>query len=938
MKNLAYLMIVCVGSLAFIPVARGEMSAEWVGQDGKDFVGPSANVAPSGTQDLHIRLHGLPADKPVTHIRVTRLGGGEWQYKGPWGPFAIVMDRKDKSTDADLYLEPTYDENSAQWDINVTYADGSTAHTTLKTGKSDTKLRMPDATLSAEWAGQDGRDWTGRYAAVGPDGIQDVVLKLKGLSNKLGVLKAIRVEAEDGPTWEYGVNPDHVWNAEVFMPSPDSPTAEMLISPPLKDISGKKLKLTVWYGHNRDHMFTGTGVAGKSDPNLKTPRPKTYDVEALPKLSAKWLGQDGTDVTGRGDIHVRLDGLPDGATIRAATLSDNGGGSWVWRADDKVEYYAPPGGEEVDPARVLAFRVDPHNKSAADLFFPPFRDEKGARMTFRVLLADGTMRYGQFEAQQCDPFLRGPLPSDKTITAKPGDDLAKLVDEYGTIKLSAGTYTVNHPIELKHPVTITGPREAIVQFKQPAGDEPWHGVFYISADNVTLEGFTLRFDGPVRWATDDWRLGCALIRTHERADRTGDLVNLTVRDMDIESSAIPPLADKSKPVDVPNILRAGRVLSGRIIGNTFRGGTIDVVHGPWTITDNLHLGPPAGGIGFDAFAAHYVHDLKVERNKLHADPAGGKLWRFLVLTQYASHSIIRDNEATGVGMRYNDPMPNPNAPEMFLTESYRLHYEGRPVYRSPDGMVVQIPVVMWGEVRPGTVLAILDGEHAGQWIRVAQAIDPVTFLLDRPLPTGDFAISLSTGMVDELYENNLLDGRGGPSSMMQLCSTSFNTVVRNNRIKGGNGVLIQGVPTEVPGVWGWSHCPLFDFVFEGNTIEDSRHGLTVETNHSKIHTKSVAGRLYATTSLIGNTIRWTTAFADHLAKNPPKQALHAMTLGSKDAPSADDLRVTLKGNRVEAPASMKDVATAIVHNATVNGKAMSETVIPLPMAALEEKK
>lgn len=915
--------------LALASGVLGQVKAVWVGQVEKDLAGPSANLVPSDTQDLHVRLEGLPA-KEIAHIRIHLHGGGEWQFKGPWGPWGIAMEREGQAATAALYMEPQKTEESSAWHMIITYADGSTEELAVKAGASDTKLRMPDAVFSAEWMGQDGRDWTGRYAAVGPDGIQDVVLKLKGLSDKLGVLKAIRVEAEGGPVWEYGVNPEKVWNAEVFRESASARTAELLISPPEESIAGRPLKLTVWYGHNRDHMFTGSGVAGESDADLKTQLPETYDLKRMDSLAAEWIGQDGSDVTGAGDVRVRLTGLPTVGSIVAASLSDSRGGHWAWRADEQVTYYVPEGGEYVEPARAMALRAGEGN--AADIFFPPFRDERDARMTLRVLLEDGSMHFGQFPGQACDVSLRGEKPNDRRIVARAGDDLRALVKEYGQITLSPGTYTVDGPLEIEQPVTITGPREAIVRFRQPEGSEKWNGAIYVGADNVTFEGFSIGFDGVVDWAVDDWAKGCAILRTHEREDRTGDLVNLVVREMEIRTSELPPLEDRSKPHGVPNIIRAGRILCGQITANTFLGGTIDVVHGPWVVSDNLHLGAPAGGMTWDAFAGHYLHDLTMEGNRLHADESAGKIWRFLVLTQYSSNAIVRGNDVRGVGMRDNDPMPNPNAPEIFLTEAYRLHYEGKPVHRSADGHVMQIPVLMWGAARPGSVVAILDGEHAGKWYRIAQPIDAITFLMDEPMPAGDYAISISTGMVDELYENNTIDGSGGSSSMMQLCATAFNTIVRNNRIIGGGGVLVQCVPTEHPGVWGWSHCPLFDFVFEGNVLDETRGGLTMETNHSLIHTKSVPGRLYATVSMRGNEVRWSDAVAQWRAahvkpEQEAKRPLHAITLGSAEAPGNEDMVVTASGNRVVAPGSMQKAKSTLVRNATLNGEAMTERVV-----------
>lgn len=189
-------------------------------------------------------------------------------------------------------------------------------------------------------------------------------------------------------------------------------------------------------------------------------------------------------------------------------------------------------------------------------------------------------------------------------------------------------------------------------------------------------------------------------------------------------------------------------------------------------------------------------------------------------------------------------------------------------------------------------------------------------------------------MVDELYENNTIDVRGGASSTMQLGSTSFNTTVRNNHLLGGRAVIVQGVPTEVPGVWGWSHCPLFDFVFQGNTLEDVREGFHLGTDYSRLYTKNVPGRLYATASVLNNSINWTDAFGVWKAAHPPsdlskERPLHAIVLGSADAPCNTDWRVTLKGNSAKVPPALSAAASVLVVNGTINGVPLTDHVMDL---------
>ena len=47
-----------------------------------------------------------------------------------------------------------------------------------------------------------------------------------------------------------------------------------------------------------------------------------------------------------------------------------------------------------------------------------------------------------------------------------------------------------------------------------------------------------------------------------------------------------------------------------------------------------------------------------------------------MLTQRGNHAVVADNHVENIGMKDNDKLANPNAPEILLAESYRLNYEG----------------------------------------------------------------------------------------------------------------------------------------------------------------------------------------------------------------------------------------------------------------------
>src|SRR5690606_3601409 len=123
-------------------------------------------------------------------------------------------------------------------------------------------------------------------------------------------------------------------------------------------------------------------------------------------------------------------------------------------------------------------------------------------------------------------------------------------------------------------------------------------------------------------------------------------------------------------------------------------------------------------------------------------------------------------------------------------------------------------------------------------------------------------------------------------------------------------IKLKAPPTEFPGCWGWSLCPVFDMVIEGNTFEDMRGGVVLETHHSKKNTKSVPGRLYQTMVARNNTVRWTPAFATwYMANETSEKAkkdffyvpLEAIRLGAPDSPAPGDFRISLEDNKVITP-------------------------------------
>ena len=62
------------------------------------------------------------------------------------------------------------------------------------------------------------------------------------------------------------------------------------------------------------------------------------------------------------------------------------------------------------------------------------------------------------------------------------------------------------------------------------------------------------------------------------------------------------------------------------------------------------------------------------------------------------------------------------------------------------------------------MVSLLSGPAAGQYRKIAQAIDPTTYLVDAPIPKGTDVVSIARGFVDEVFEGNRIDMRGGRMS------------------------------------------------------------------------------------------------------------------------------------------------------------------------------
>jgi hypothetical protein len=901
------------------PAAR--FAARWIGQDGHDYVGPGNQAQPSDVQDVHIELVGLDTRRDVVLVDVTGNGGDQWRYEAHPLCWRAELKRNKAARTADLFVEPSRVETGRNFHVVLRYDDGSTVEADFRGRKADPNLRMASAALAARWIGQDRHDRTGTGPSVGPDGFQDVRIHLSRLSPKVAA-KTVRIEGPSGARWEFGTNPKLLPNAELVR-DPKDPSQGDLFFQPAQNLSSGRIKVTVLYENEK--VDATTVVAGRCDPKLRMPQ------TPLPKLiergiKAEWLGQDGQNPAGPGDVHVVITDLPSAPPFVAAVLNDSVLGAWMYRANDRISL---PADSYAEPLTVK-LRSD---RRAADLFFTPCRDETSATFTLRLIAVDGRNLLARFPGESCDLSRRAPQPEPTRIAAKPGDDLQALLDRFGTVVLAAGTYRLGHPLVVSRPVTLTSDGGATLLFDQASSEPAWTTAIRVRASNTTLNGFAVRFSGPVRWNNEtSW--GPAVIGMADQFDPGHDqpIVNVTLSRLDLE---IPPIEKREEWTEALRLMRLVRCKSGVVAGNRLRGGPIEFLDGPWKILDNDFRGTIPGTYSHGVFEGHGTHDLLIRGNKTAADPPSGKTWRFLVLTWFGTNDVIEHNTVEGLGARDDDTIPWSNEPEIIVTEAYHLRYEGKVMALSDDRRLLRTGELQGGTVRTGEVVSLLNGPAAGQWRRIDQVIDATTFLVDPPIPAGTEIVSISNGFVSEVFANNRIDIRAGrKSDCLAFIGNHFGTRVVNNHLLGGaHAFRMTACPSETPVVWGWSHVPYLEGVVEGNILEDAELGSELGLEHDPRYIKSNHGRTYMSVRVSNNVIRWSGPFLRRFDTGGEKKAPVGLILGYDPSHDPGELVVTARDNRLESAAGNRLGTALLVRAADYNSRRITNRKLTLPAGA-----
>jgi hypothetical protein len=152
-----------------------------------------------------------------------------------------------------------------------------------------------------------------------------------------------------------------------------------------------------------------------------------------------------------------------------------------------------------------------------------------------------------------------------------------------------------------------------------------------------------------------------------------------------------------------------------------------------------------------------------------------------------------------------------------------------------------------------------------------------------------------------------------------LAGNHWGLTVRNNHLLGGgDSLLVQSTATENPNIWGWSHTPFLGFLFEGNIHEDSWNGVAIDVEYSK-YIKSSQDRTYLAGTFRNNLIR-----VGELTAANPKRRPDAIRIGGRSFEYESQMKLSVSGNRVEAPRATSPV-NLILRHAIINGESIGES-------------
>jgi hypothetical protein len=900
--------------------------AAWIGQTGADYVGPWTELKPSNIQDIQLRLNELPLDKSIEKAVIQGFGADRWEFGGPAGSWLVNVIREPNAPIADLYFEPARLESGRQFNVGLTYSDGSFEEIYFQGGLADPSLKPPGQELKAQWLGASaGIDLTSPSARIGPDGVTDLQIGLSQINTNKR-LKAIDLVDSDG-TWlaSYSDNRSRVGTMEFTPSSTDPSRGTLTFSHPVKPLIGP-LKVQVRY---QDDTLEEVNcpLGSISTTPLQIPASPLITNHSA---TATWLGQVVTDPTRPGWVRISVANLPV-TGVSAWQISEPSGQSWLWTLTGS----GSPWPTVYNQRSLNALRDSLSGNWTLE--FDSRSDLSGMPLSIMAASDSGRMFGISLTGGLVDPSKRAPFPANSSITAVPGDDLQLLLNQYGTVNLSAGTYNLNQPLVITRPVNLVGQGEAILNFQQPADSPGWSTVVTIAAGNSRLAGFRVQFTGPVKWL-NNIRFGPAVIGSPDnyanQIGRFGPLAGVKLENLNLYGPPPSTYLEES-----PRLIRLVDDASGVITNNRIFGGWVEVTGGPWSITGNNLTGVWPTAFSYDGFAAHDVNGLKFSNNTVQRSDDSGVIFRLIVVNGRSSNIEISDNQSIGLGASISDPwqMQQTNAHEVILTEAYRVNYEGSLYGIDAAQTTVQLGESIGPDYQPGDVLAVLDGPSGGVWRVVMSVINRNTLLLNAPLPQWvgrGTAVSVNSGITNISMTGNLIDQRDRPLSLASvLVGNLYSLNFSANTIIGGfRGLQVIAYPSETPRDWGWTRNVVFDATITRNYFSEILWLNQLGVSHSGA-ARANYGRLYLTGSFQNNVFGWSSEFLTSQIGQQPGDAnllLPGLEVGQGGPWDDTESRLTVSNNQIVLPDGWSNRPAIWYRSGTINGIKASDQLIILP--------
>lgn len=809
--------------------------------------------------------------------------------------------------------------------------------------------------VTATYVGQSNSvDLVGVDAAVGSDSVRDLEITLNGLppASALRTVRSIKLTGPSGFAWEYGANLAGSANAEFFR-SANGLSGSLFINPTIRSnldvngvplgsstgglitlANGAALAIKVEYAYDGQTPTDETVqvppvVAGLASPPLSmtpTVTPANLLDEPLVALNV-FAAQETAPVTRLGYVHIQLTNLP-AKQFGELTISNQAGYSWSSLAPTTDYRYHK---------RIEVVRTG--TGPTADLYFSPVRNESvnvtgvdpARNMILRYSYVGDNDGATQEPNQYVKHFAGGnwdsdaifePIPTTQypgAITTESTLRSALLDPQYGVITLSSSaaiSITDVQALQINHSVRIVGQGGGATLQVNATSWTPTStpGVFYTTNAGIgnrririELYNITIQFDAVASWfnrATNSTADVAVINLNANRAVHSLQLDSLVVKSPPSLQGTAPGPTNWVMNVD---LLRTEGNDRGEIVNNYFYGGTVATAGGPWTITGNTHLGAVAAYTHSPgAFSSGGSRDLILRNNTVYqaASVPNGRIARLVNLEDSSFNALIEGNSFTG-GI---DGTEGQNNPEIIVTETNEVYYEGRVGAVSADGRVLRLlkpsaAVDYRGFTSPddptyaGWVVSILNerdaignpNPYAGKWYLAAQRIEttPPTYLMRDPMPPGDYVISVGAGFRHNRYLSNTIDmgtlGAGGmsarPTTGIVLEGAAFDAQVVGNTIKGGShqstwtsaAIAVNAVQTNknpggnevvpFPIPTNWSRLPSFDVMVVGNTIRNVPNGIYVHTAQAK-DVRSTYGRRLVTATIEENKFEYDQSFLD----------------------------------------------------------------------------